>query len=212
MIIVPRSFYERSSLEVAPDLLGLYLVHNCDNDQYIGRIVEVEAYMGITDKAAHSYNNLRTTRNEVMYGEAGYAYIYLIYGMYYCVNVVCAEVGNPQAVLIRAVEPIKGFDKMAFNRYNKPYDKLSLSQIYNLTSGPGKLCQAMNITKANYGDDLTNSSLLIYNDNKVNDYAIATSPRINIDYAQEAKDYPWRFYLKDNPYVSKVKKNQFDMN
>ena len=205
MTIVPRLFYQRSSLEVAPALLGLYLVHLVDGEELVGRIVEVEAYMGATDKAAHTFNNRRTARNEVMFGEAGYAYIYLIYGMYFCLNTVCSTIDNPQAVLIRAVEPVKGLDKMALNRYNKPYHELTKTQIFNLTSGPGKLCQAFNITKANYGNDFTNSNLLIYSDNAIPNFEIATSPRVNVDYAEEAKDYPWRFYIKDNPYVSKVK-------
>lgn len=110
-------FYKRSSLEVAPELLGKHLVFINNGKELVGRIVEVEAYMGPHDKAAHSYNNRRTKRNEIMYGPGGYAYIYLIYGMYYCLNVVTANELEPQAVLIRAVEPISGLDEMAINRY-----------------------------------------------------------------------------------------------
>ena len=210
MEIVARQFYQRSSLELAPELLGLYLVHNLDGIELIGKIVEVEAYMGVNDKAAHTFNNRRTRRNEVMFGEAGYAYIYLIYGMYYCLNVVSSTKDNPQGVLFRAVEPVKGFDEIAKNRFNLPYNQLSKQQQYNLTSGPGKLCQAFNITKANYGNDFTNSNLLICSNNDDNDFKIASSPRVNVDYAEEAKDYPWRFYIEGNPYVSKVKFKQTD--
>lgn len=202
MDILPRSFYQRSSLEVAPDLLGLYLVHKLDSELLIGKIVEVEAYMGALDRAAHSFNNLRTPRNEVMYGESGHAYVYFIYGMYYCFNVVCAEINNPQAVLIRALEPLSGFRQMALNRYQKPFEILTPKEKKNLSNGPGKLCQAMKIIRENNGDDLTTSPIQIWTNNEAKPI-IATSPRINIDYAKEAKDYPWRFYIKGNPYVSK---------
>lgn len=207
MHILPKSFYERLSTEVAPDLLGLYLAHEVNGEKLVGKIVEVEAYMGPMDKAAHSYNNLRTPRNEIMYGQAGFAYVYFIYGMYYCVNVVTSKINSPQAVLIRAIEPMVGLDKMAMNRYNKPYNELTKTQIYNLTSGPGKLCQAMQITTNHNGLNFSKSSLKIYTNDEDKNFEIATSRRVNIDYAEEAKDYLWRFYIKNNPYVSKVKTN-----
>jgi DNA-3-methyladenine glycosylase len=197
-------FYNRPSTEVAVDLLGKHLVHCHNNIKYIGRIVEVEAYMGPDDKAAHSYNK-RTPRNEIMFGAPGFAYIYMIYGMYYCVNAITSPKGIPHGVLIRAVEPISGFNEMAMNRYQKDYNLLTNMQIINLTNGPGKLCQAMQITKDNYGDDLTKDRLFIVQPETSDIFNIVKSPRINIDYSDEAKDYLWRFYIENNKYVSKSK-------
>lgn len=198
-----REFYMRASLEVAPDLLGKYLIHVVDGKELVGKIVEVEAYMGPHDKAAHSYNNRRTERNEVMYGPGGYAYVYIIYGMYYCMNVITAKKDVPHGVLIRAVEPVKGIEEMARNRFKKDYNDLTKSQIKNLTNGPGKLCSAMGITRDNNGDDLLGDRLYIMEPEFNENFTIARSPRINIDYAEEARDYLWRFYIKGNMYVSK---------
>lgn len=196
-----RKFYKRVSIEVSKDLLGKYLVHEYNNIKLISKIVEVEAYMGVIDKAAHSYGGRRTKRTEVMYMEGGYAYIYQIYGMYYCMNVVTSEVDNPQAVLIRAVEPVEGIEIMSKNRYGIEYEKLSNYQKKNITNGPGKLCMAMNISKKLNGEDLCKNRLYIL-DNK-EDFSIVSSKRINIDYAEEARDYLWRFYIEGNKYVSK---------
>ncbi|HHV72602.1 MAG TPA: DNA-3-methyladenine glycosylase, partial [Clostridia bacterium] len=185
-----RSFYQRNTLDVAKDLLNKIIVHQIKGKTLAGKIVEVEAYIGPEDKAAHSYNNLRTARNEVMYGPPGFAYIYLIYGMYYCLNVVTEEINKPAAVLIRALEPLTGIDEMAFNRYGKSAKNLNKRQLINLTNGPGKLCQAMEITKANYGQDLTGDTLYICEDSSASTPVIISTPRINIDYAEEAADYP----------------------
>ncbi|QGU94942.1 DNA-3-methyladenine glycosylase [Clostridium bovifaecis] len=196
-----KEFYKRNTLEVARELLGKYLIHEHEGNKLIGKIVEVEAYMGVEDKAAHSYGGRRTERTAVMYKEGGYAYVFQIYGMYYCVNVVTSEKEIPQAVLIRALEPVEGLDAMSENRYNKEYEELTNYQKKNLTNGPGKLCIAMNIDKELNGEDLCKEKLYIL-DNKEK-FDIITSKRINIDYAEEAKDYPWRFYIKDNKYISK---------
>jgi DNA-3-methyladenine glycosylase len=199
---LPRKFYERDTLEVAKDLLGKYLVHSTKEITRIGKIVEVEAYKGPEDKAAHSYNNRRTDRNEVMYGPAGHTYVYIIYGMYNCMNVITEGADIPRGVLLRALEPIEGLDAMANSRFNKSYEELKRSQIINLTSGPGKLCIAMNINRSNNGEDLCGNKIYITTgDDKP--FTITSSKRINIDYAEEAIDYPWRFYIKGNPYVSK---------
>ncbi|HHU55914.1 MAG TPA: DNA-3-methyladenine glycosylase [Acholeplasmataceae bacterium] len=195
------SFYMRSSLEVAKDLLGKHLVHIVNDTKLVGKIVEVEAYMGPFDKAAHSYNNRRTKRNEAMYGPGGHAYIYLIYGMYYCLNVVTNEINIPEGVLIRALEPIEGHQQMALNRFNKPFDKLSNKEFLNLTSGPGKLTKAFDITLKQYGQSFNSETLYIL-DAPLHEQ-IKESPRINIDYAEEARFYPWRFYLDKNKFVSK---------
>lgn len=198
-----REFYNRTSLEVGKDILGKYLVHIIDGVELIGKIVETEAYMGPFDKAAHSYNNRRTSRTEVMFGPPGYAYVFAIYGMYSCMNIVSEEVGKPQAVLIRALEPIVGLEKMAELRYGKDISNCTKREVIGLTNGPGKLCKAMDITKLNNGEDLCGDNLYIMESTLVQQYEVVSTTRINIDYAEEAIHFPWRFYLKDNKYVSK---------
>lgn len=196
-----RNFFDRDSLIVAQELLGKVIVHIVDGKKLSGKIVEAEAYMGITDKAAHSYGGRRTPRVEVMYGNPGFSYVFIVYGMHYCFNVVTREKGNPQAVLIRAVEPVDGVEYMALNRFNKKYDCLTKKQINNLTNGPGKLCKALLIDKSLNGEDLCGSNLYIEEGENEKFNKIA-SKRIGIDYAEEAKDYLWRFYIEDNPYIS----------
>jgi DNA-3-methyladenine glycosylase len=169
----------------------------------IGKIVETEAYMGFHDKGAHTYNGRRTPRTEVMYGEEGHAYVYFIYGMYHCLNAVAAEEGIAQAVLIRALEPVEGLCMMAVNRFNKPISELKNKQIINLTNGPGKFCKAFNITKELNGEDLTGNKLYICkNTQDKEDFNIIAAKRIGIDYAEEARDFLWRFYIERNKYVS----------
>lgn len=190
-----REFYRKSSLELSRDLLGKYLIHVIGDEKIVGRIVDVEAYMGIEDKASHAYNNRRTERNEIMYGEAGFAYVYMIYGMYYCMNVVAAEKNIPQAVLIRGIEPVDGIEKMSQMRHGKNVSSLTRLQLHNFSDGPGKLCRAMGITKAHNGMDLCGDKLFITEGSK-DQFEIAAAKRINIDYAEEAKDFLWRFYIK----------------
>ena len=197
-----KNFYEGDTIEVSKSLLGKILVHRVNGIELMGRIVEVEAYVGDIDKACHCYNNKRTKRTEIMFGPPGHAYIYLIYGMYYCMNIVTEREGEGAAVLIRALEPIGGIEEMAVNRYKKQYKDLNKRQIKNLTNGPGKLCSALSITKDNYGDDLTENKLYVVDDGyKIS--RIGISSRINIDYAEEAKDFKWRFFIEGNPYISK---------
>ncbi len=195
-----REFYNRDSLIVAKELLGRVLVHEIDGQRISAKIVETEAYMGINDKAAHSYGGRRTQRVEVMYGGPGFSYVFFIYGMHYCFNIVTREEGNPQAVLIRAVEPVKGLDIIARNRFGKTYSQLSKSQIKNLTNGPGKLCRALSIDKELNGEDLCGDKL--YVEAGETEEIIVSAKRVGIDYAEEAKDYLWRFYIEDNIYVS----------
>lgn len=197
-----REFYNRDTLEVAKELLGKNLVTVENNMITSGKIVEVEAYMGLQDKAAHSYGGRRTERVEVMYGKPGVAYVYFIYGLYYCMNVVAREEGIAQAVLIRAVEPLEGKEVMSKRRFNKDYDELKKREVINLTSGPSKLCMALNIDKSMNGEDLLGNRIYIEEGNK-EEFYVGESPRIGIDYAEEAKDYPWRFFISGNPYVSK---------
>ncbi len=202
LLKLSRGFYKDNTLDVAKSLLGKVLVHNLGSKIISGRIVETEAYVGAIDKACHCYNNKITKRTEVMFGPPGYAYVYLIYGMYNCMNVVTEEEGQGSAVLIRALEPLEGIEDMAINRYKKPIDLLNKRQAKNLTNGPGKLCMALEITRENNGDDLTEDRLFI-SDDGFEGFNIIKGPRINIDYAEEAKDFEWRFLIKGNKYVSK---------
>jgi DNA-3-methyladenine glycosylase len=201
-----QDFYSRETLEVAPDLLGKYLVRKINGHLLIGKIVEVEAYKGAIDKGAHSYKYKRTPRTEVMFGPPGHAYVYLIYGMYHCLNIVTEKEGEPSAVLIRALEPVEGEDYMAILRYNKPLEEITSSQRKNLTNGPGKLCKSLHITKEQNHQPLWSNDLYVALGISIEKDKIIRSKRINIDYAEEAKDFLWRFTIKDNPYVS-VKPN-----
>lgn len=199
-----RNFYKKNAIILAKDLLGKYLLHNINGEVLIGKIVETEAYMGYFDKGAHTYKGRRTKRTEAMYGEPGHAYIYLIYGMYDCINVVAAAKDIGQAVLIRALEPIKGLEVMSLNRYNEPFKNLKRRQMTNLTNGPGKLCRAFGITRELYYEDFTGDCLYICEKKDDPEFEVVESKRVGIDYAEEAKDYPWRFYIKDNVYVSRL--------
>lgn len=196
-----REFYNRDSIVVARELLGKVLVHEIDGNRISAKIVETEAYMGVEDKAAHSYEGRRTPRVEVMYGEPGFTYVFMIYGMHSCFNVVVNKKGTPQAVLIRAVEPMEGLEWMAQKRFGMPYEVLTKSQRKSLTNGPGKLCRACSIDRSLNGMDLCSNELYIEEGIK-EEFDIVTTKRVGIDYAEEAKDFPWRFYIKDNENVS----------
>lgn len=191
---LPREFYNRDGLIVAKELLGKLLVRRTEEGVTKGRIVEVEAYMGAEDKAAHSYGNLRSQRTRIQYGEGGFAYIYLIYGMYNCLNIVANQKEIPHVALIRALEPVEGLELMQKRRNT---DKLKL-----LCNGPGKLCQAMGITRELYGEDLCGNALYLEEAKPLSAKDIVKSKRINIDYAEEARDYLWRFTIRDDPFVS----------
>ncbi len=190
-----RDFYNRDVLTVAEELLGKVLVHVTPEGVTKGRIVEVEAYDGAVDKAAHSYPNLRTGRTEVQFGQGGYAYVYLIYGMYHCMNIVVNTEGKPEVVLLRALEPVEGIGLMKRRR--------GTDKIRQLCSGPGKLTQAMGITREHYGHDLCSGDLYLEDGPAVPEEQILRTKRINIDYAEEAREFLWRFAEKDSPYVSK---------
>jgi DNA-3-methyladenine glycosylase len=188
---LPRFFYGRATLTVARELLGAYLVHRLDNHtQLVGKIVETEAYVGEDDPACHAARG-RTNRTEIMYGLPGYAYIYFIYGMYYCLNAVTEREGFPAAVLIRAVEPVDGIEPMRnFRHHVKPRQ---------LTNGPGKLCQAFALDKSQNGADLCGDKLFIAAGNSPAEQEIITTPRTGI---REGREHYWRFFIKDNPFVS----------
>jgi len=196
-IKLPRDFYTRPNvLHVARDLLGkLLVVPNRNGKRVSGRIVEVEAYRGPQDRAAHSYGGRRTKRTETMYGIGGTAYVFFVYGMYYQFNVVTNVVDTPHAVLIRAVEPVEGIELMRQRRSSQPD--------HNLTNGPGKLCIALGIDRKLDAADLLGKSVWIEEGEKISRSRIATGPRIGIDYAQEWVGKPWRFWIRDNPFVSR---------
>ena len=191
-----QDIFEKSAVEAAPLLLGKLLCHLTPEGFTAGIIVETEAYCGPEDDAAHSFGGRRTVRTEAMFGPPGRAYVFPIYGMYHCFNVVTAPEGSPQAVLIRALEPAGGTPLMEKRR--------GLSDPLLLCSGPGKLCQAMAIGKAQYGLDLCGKELFLEEFRDFSPAEICVSPRVNVDYAVEYRDRLWRFFVKDSPYVSKV--------
>ena len=159
-------------------------------------IVETEAYLGEVDKAAHSYGGRRTARNEVTYAEGGHVYVFFVYGMYYQLNLVTGLVDQPHVVLVRAVEPVEGIDVMRERR--------GQMKDANLTSGPGKLCIALGIDRSLNGEDLLGERIWVEEYRSLKKQDISCGPRVGIDYAEEFIEMPWRFWLKDNPFVSKV--------
>jgi DNA-3-methyladenine glycosylase len=190
-------FYERSHVvQIAKDLLGKILVTKIDNLLTSGRIVETEAYVGLSDKASHSYGGKRTARNEAMYGPAGTAYVYICYGMHQLFNVVTNAGGVPDAVLIRAVEPIKGITTMLQRTGKSTVDN-------TLTKGPGNTGKALGLHKAHSGTSLLGNQIYIADDGFVlPGNQLGASKRIGVDYAGEDTLLPYRFYVKGNPYVS----------
>ena len=179
---LPRTFYDRDTIVVARELLGKHLAHVSDGVERIGRIVEVEAYLGPHDRAAHSARGL-TERTKTMFGPPGHAYVYLIYGMYHCMNVVTQPEGVGSAVLLRAVEPVRNVE--------------------GRTQGPGLLCRALHLDRRLNGHDLLSDDFYLADLDGPTGFAIAKRPRIGVDYAG-----PWarkllRFYIKGNPFVSK---------
>ncbi len=191
----PRAFYDRDTVQVAKDLLGAYLVRELDGHLLVGRIVETEAYVGMDDRASHASVG-RTRRNAVMFGPPGYAYVYVIYGIHHCLNVVTEREGFPAAVLIRAVEPVQGVDIMRRLRGGRP-DR-------ELTNGPGKLCQALGIDLRLYGHDLcAGEHLWIAPGALKSDESIVQGPRVGVQGDKRALTVPWRFAIKGHPYVSR---------
>jgi DNA-3-methyladenine glycosylase len=179
---LPRSFYDRDTRVVARELLGKHLVLRLDDGERIGRIVEVEAYLGPHDLAAHSSRGL-TPRNKVMFGPPGHAYVYLIYGMYYCMNVVTEPAGHASAVLLRAIEPVKNVE--------------------GRTQGPGLLCRAMRIDKRLNGHDFLSDDLYIAAEPEARPVEIVNRSRIGVDYARHWARRHLRFYIKGSPFISR---------
>ncbi len=186
--MLPRSFYERPTVEVARDLLGKILVHG----KTAGRIVEVEAYLGEDDKAAHASRGV-TERTRVIFGPPGHAYVYFVYGMYECLNIIAEPEGVPGCVLIRALEPLCGLETM---RKRRPKAR----RIEELASGPGRLTMALAITRRHYGCDLTRGPITVRELEDAPTFEIAVTPRVGI---RHCADWPLRFYIKDNRFVSR---------
>ena len=195
---LPLEFYQRNNvLQIAKELLGKVIVTKWDRIVTSVRIVETEAYAGVVDMASHAYGARRTKRNEVMYAHGGHAYVYLCYGIHHLFNVVTNERETPHAVLIRALEPLKGIDTMLERTNKKQLD-------HTLTRGPGNVSKALGISfKHHTGHSLLSKDLFIAEDDFVlNKKDLAASPRIGVDYAGEDASLPYRFYIKGNPFVS----------
>lgn len=193
---LPLKFYLREdTIAIAKDLLGKLIVVPGEGRRVSGMIVETEAYLGVTDRGAHSYAGRRTPRNEVMYGRGGHVYVFFVYGMYNQFNVVTGAVDTPHAILIRAAEPVEGIEIMR-ERRGEMKDR-------NLTSGPGKLCIALSVDRTLNGEDLRGERVWLENHRSFAPNEIAAGKRIGIDYAGKDAEKPWRFWLKDNIFVSK---------
>ncbi|MBF8294823.1 MAG: 3-Methyladenine glycosylase [Bacteroidetes bacterium] len=223
---LPRSFYLRPTLTVAKDLLGKYLVRQYKGRTLVGKIVEAEAYRGAHDPASHAYRG-RTKRNDAMFREGGHLYVYFTYGMHFCVNVVTGKAGTGEAVLIRAIEPLKGIDVMMKNRltarsHKKQLRDVALSGIppqsgilssgtngthvtihpppVNLTNGPAKLCEALAIRRGENAIDLLGAEIYFLNSPALPSSKVGRSARIGIAMGKEKQ---WRFYIRGNPWVSR---------
>jgi len=213
-----REFYTRPLITIAKELLGKILVKTentpitarpqtsnnlipaqsqISQTFLAGKIVEVEAYDGSVDQAAHTFIG-RTKRNEIMFRQGGYLYVYFTYGVHFCSNVVTGKEGQGTAVLIRALEPVFGIEKLIINRFGR--DLKNEKEKLNLTSGPGKVCSALSITKEHYGTDLTKDEIFILDRPVINKKDIAAGKRVGIS---KSIDLPWRFYIQGNAYVSR---------
>lgn len=204
MSILSCAFYLGDTVQTAQRLLGKYVVRMLDGQELVARITETEAYVGRMDKAAHAYNYRQTARNAAMFGPPGHAYVYMIYGMHHCLNFVTEPEGEPSAVLLRGLEPVYGLDEMARLRFGKTWDALTRTQRRNITNGPGKCCRALAIDRALNTADLAGEELFVCTspadaglpEVTPPHYTMHTGKRIGIDYAEEAADFPWRFWLE----------------
>jgi DNA-3-methyladenine glycosylase len=194
---LPRRFYLQDTVTVARALLGCVLWRRIGRELLAARVVETEGYLGANDMASHARKGLRSPRNESMYLAGGHAYVYFTYGMHWCANVVTQEEGLAEAVLLRAVEPLKGIQSM---RERRPKAKRDV----DLTNGPGKLCAAMAIDKSLDGAALDGDALwLTARDVEIDENSIAVSPRIGVENSGDAAHWPLRFFIRGNPFVSR---------
>ncbi len=211
---LPRSFFSGDVVDVARACLGLELESHTRSGSASGRIVEVEAYRGPDDRAAHSHGGRRTARTEAMFGPPGHAYVFLIYGIHTHLNVVAGDVGQPQAVLIRALEPLTGLAVMEQRRARSGGARLDPRALCN---GPGKLCQALDVTRRFNACDLLArpsdpEAEYVLLKPGTSPQRIGVSPRIGIDYAGEWAAKPWRFFDQDSPCVSRAPQRKRDPN
>ena len=199
---LPRSFYDRDTRTVARELIGKRLVHLVDGVPLSGIITETEAYIGRMDKACHAYGYKKTARTATLFARPGTAYVYLIYGMYHCLNFVTEPEGEPAAVLLRGLEPAAGTEVMQRLRYGDA--PMNAYRKKNFLNGPGKVCKALDLTTAQNRLDLEGDTLLLCDsmadvglkDLPIEPEHLCSGPRIGVDYAEEAKDFPWRFWLE----------------
>ena len=202
-----REAYMGDTVAIARSLMGKYLVRRWKDEWLVCRIVETEAYVGAVDKACHAYGYRKTARNATMFGPPGHAYIYLIYGMHCCLNFVTNPEGEPDAVLLRGLAPVYGTDTMARLRFGRPYEELTPYQRKNFLNGPGKCCKALSLDRSLNGTDLTGDELFICSspadvglpEIPANPTRIRAEKRVGIDYAEEARDFLWRFIQEDTP-------------
>jgi DNA-3-methyladenine glycosylase len=193
---LPLKFYQRDTRLVAKDLLGKRLVRIHNGTRLAGIIVETEAYLGVKDPAAHTFGGRRTPRNNVMWEEGGHAYIYFIYGIHYCINAVTKTHGHPEAVLLRAIQCTEGLEQI------RKYRKVQKEKDFG--NGPGKLCQALHITRELNGVSLNSDTLFIEETHQmVLPRNISSKSRIGVEYAGRAAKWPLRFLIKENIYVSR---------
>ena len=196
--VLPREFYLRDTRVVARDLIGREVVRLSPEGPISGVIVETEAYLGVSDRASHAYGGKKGKRTASMYEEGGRAYVFLIYGMYWCLNITTREAGVPEAVLIRALQPVTGVDLMRRRRL------IAGKSLEPLTNGPGKLCIAMGIEGSMNGEDLCGDLLFVREGLAVSPEEVISTPRVNIDYAGAAVHHEWRYLLKGSPFVSRL--------
>jgi len=200
---LPRSFFDRDPRQVAPELLGKLLVRREDRRLLAGRLVEVEAYCGLEDPAAHSYNG-QTPRNAVLFGPAGHAYVYFIYGTHFCANISCQGEGEPGCILLRALEPVLGVEQMAAARGIELDEDAPPGKLRMISTGPGRLCAALGITRPrDNGKDLCSprSDLFVADDGWRPEKMLAT-PRVGINPKNPALHEPLRYIIAGNEFVS----------
>jgi len=191
---IKPDFYAKPTLFVARNLIGKLLVRKKNDSRISGIIVETEAYIGMDDKACHGSRGV-TSRNRVMFGMAGYAYVYLVYGMYYCLNIVTEQENYPSAVLIRAIQPVEGFEDIFDREGNN-------NSIYKVARGPGLVCKALDIDLKLNGANLCEDKLFVEDKDAVEAYDVAATPRIGVSYAAEHAGLPWRFAAIGSRYTS----------
>ena len=190
---IEKDFFIKPTLEVCKNLIGCIIETNLNNVKIVAQISEIEGYLGINDKACHTYKNRCTERTKIMYLTGGYLYVYFSYGLHYNLNFVTEPEGVPCAILLRGINVLEGQDEISRNRYNKSFNELNIYQRNNITNGPGKVCKALNINKKDNAKYYPELFKIYYPESPVNYICL---PRIGIDYAGEDKFLPYRFLLK----------------